>query len=297
MSDEDKVTVVKIKGLIIILRPVNCLMMGGAVLIGELIAYETLFIALPALLGFITSFSLTGASMVVNDFLDRFVDMINAPTRPIPSQLVSEKAALLYAGFLSMIGLTAAYFTNLSCLAIGGASLIVSVIYSYKGKEMGLIGNFMVSFCVTLPLFYGGFLYNSFSWSSSGLLSLAFYTLMAFLANTGREITKGIMDTEGDKLRNVRSIALQFGDRLAANLAGLFYLLVVGLSIFPWVLDIVSWHYLPFVIISDLGFIISSVKLMKKSSRENAKKGKKMVLLSLGIGLIAIIAGRIGANF
>jgi hypothetical protein len=36
---------------------------------------------------------------------------------------------------------------------------------------------------------------------------------------------------------------------------------------------------------------------MKKPSRENAKKGKKMVLLSLGIGLIAIIAGRIGTNF
>jgi geranylgeranylglycerol-phosphate geranylgeranyltransferase len=120
---------------------------------------------------------------------------------------------------------------------------------------------------------------------------------MAFLANTGREITKGIIDMEGDKLRNVRSIALRFGDRTAAYIAVFFYLFVVGLSFFPWALGLVSWHYLPFVIISDIGFIISSIKLMKKSSRENAEKVKKIVFVSLGTGLVAIITGRIGINF
>ena len=266
-------------------------MMGGAVLIGELIAYGNISMSLPSLLGFVTSFFLTGASMVANDYWDRLVDRINAPTRPIPSGLISERGALIYAIFLAVIGLVAAFFTNISCLVIAVVALLVSLTYSFKGKEVGLIGNFMVSACVALPLFYGGFLYRGFSWDFGGLWSLLFFTLMAFLANTGREITKGIVDMDGDRLRNVRSIALRFGARTAAVMAVSFYVLAISLSVFPWLYGLVSWLYLPLVAIADFGFLSSSFILFRDYSKENAKKVKKMVLLWMVVGLVAFIAG------
>ena len=68
-------------------------MMGLAVLIGELITYFTLLPFEPSLFGFFTAFTLTGTSMIVNDYWDRDVDAINAPERPIPSGLVSIKEA------------------------------------------------------------------------------------------------------------------------------------------------------------------------------------------------------------
>ena len=281
----------EIEGLLRILRPVNCLMMGGAVLIGELIAYGSIFLAFPSLLGFVTSFFLTGASMVANDYWDRLVDKINAPNRPIPSGVVSGRTAVAYAVFIAFVGLATAFFTNLPCLILAAAALLVSLAYSFKGKEAGLMGNFMVSACVAIPLLYGGFLYRGFSSNFSGLWSLFIFIAMAFLANTGREVTKGIVDVEGDRLRNVRSIALRFGARAAAVAAVTFYAIAVGLSLFPWLYGLVSWLYLPFVAAADLGFAASSFILLRDYSKGNAKRVKNTVLLLMAVGLMAFIAG------
>ena len=286
-----------LKGFVLLLRPVNCLMMGLAVIVGELIAYGNVFISLQTLLGFITSFTLTGASMVANDYWDRFVDKVNTPNRPIPSGLISEKIALVYAFILIVIGISTAILTNILCLAIAIVALSISLLYSFKGKETGLTGNFMVSACVALPLVYGGFLYKGFSWDFAGLWSLFFFALMAFLANTGREVTKSIVDVEGDRLRSVRSVALNYSEKTAVFGAISFYILSVGLSVFPWLLGFTSWFYLPFVILADAGFIASSLMLLRDGSKENAKKMKNMVLLWMMIGLLAFIAGSLRVGF
>jgi geranylgeranylglycerol-phosphate geranylgeranyltransferase len=115
--------------------------------------------------------------------------------------------------------------------------------------------------------------------------------MMVFLSITGREITKGISDMEGDKLRNIRTVALQYGRKTAASIGSTFYLLAVILSIIVWLSQLVSWLYVPIVIIADLGFTWSSLRLMRDYSRQNAKKIKKIVLVWMLIGLLAFIAG------
>lgn len=163
--------------------------------------------------------------------------------------------------------------------------------YNFKGKEAGLIGNFMVSACVALPLVYGGFVYQERSWDYKGLSSLLFFTLMAFFSNTGREITKGITDVEGDRIRNVRSVAIRSGSKGAAVIAVSFYAFAVGLSVFPWLYGLVSWLYLPFVVIADFGFSISSFILLRDYSKENARRVKNMVLFWMVIALVAFVVG------
>lgn len=60
----------KVKGFTSLIRPVNCLMMGFAVLVGGFIAAK---LASPEalVLGFTTAFALTASSMAINDFYDR----------------------------------------------------------------------------------------------------------------------------------------------------------------------------------------------------------------------------------
>ncbi|MCK5402760.1 UbiA family prenyltransferase [Candidatus Bathyarchaeota archaeon] len=284
----------KIYGLFRLIRPINCLMMGLAVLIGELITYFTLLPFEPSLLGFLTAFTLTGTSMIVNDYWDRSVDAINVPERPIPSGLVSVKEALLLAIALSTIGLLSALITNVACFVVAIISLSISIFYNIRGKQMGLIGNFMVSACIAIPLLYGGFIYQSWNVNFERLGLLLFFDLIIFLANTGREIIKGIVDVEGDKIRGIKTVAIRYSPKIASIIGILFFFSAIILSVFPWIYRMVSWIYLPIVAFSDGGFIISSIILWKNYSKENVIKVKNMILIWMIIGLLAFAIGGLG---
>jgi geranylgeranylglycerol-phosphate geranylgeranyltransferase len=278
-----------------LIRPVNAIMMGLAVLVSVFVATGTVLPLPPSLLGVLTSLTLSGASNVTNDYFDRHVDAVNAPTRPLPSGVISTTEALLLASFLGVIGLVSALSTNRLCTVIASASLVIALLYNAKGKETGLVGNLMVSALVALPLVYGGFVQGAAVNLNRLSLPIAF-TLMAFLANTGREVTKGIMDVEGDQLRGVKTVALQFDAQTAAITASLFIFSAVVLSLFPPLLGWVSWPYLPLVVVADLGFITSSYHLVKDHTKENARKIKNQALLWMLLGLSAFVAGVPAAN-
>ena len=114
---------------------------------------------------------------------------------------------------------------------------------------------------------------------------------MAFLSNTGREITKGIVDVKGDKAQGMKTLAVRYGDRNAAAVAVLFYVSAVSLTPLPWILRLVSFWFIPFVLVTDAGLIGSSFLLLRDYSRENARKIKNLVLLWFIIGLLAFVFG------
>jgi geranylgeranylglycerol-phosphate geranylgeranyltransferase len=278
----------KPSGFLRLIRPLNCLMMGFAVIVGASLV-SALNFSINLLLGFVTSFTLTGASMAINDYYDREIDAINEPNRPIPSGSVSPKEALSFAAVLSLVGFAAALITTLmtdmSCLIVAVITWMIFVTYTTKGKRTGLPGNLLVSTCVVIPFIYGGFVVENLK------LSVILFTAMAFLSNTGREVAKGIVDVEGDRSQNVRTIALLFGKRTAAVLSSILSVLAVSLSPLPWLWDLVSDWFLPFVILTDAGLIVSSILLLRDCSRKNARRVKNLNLLWFTTGLLAFIAG------
>jgi geranylgeranylglycerol-phosphate geranylgeranyltransferase len=276
----------KLMGFLQIIRPLNCLMMGFAVIVGASLV-STLNLTLNLVFGFVTSFALTAASMVINDYYDREIDAINEPKRPIPRGDVSPKEALIFALALSLIGFVAAFETNMPSLAVAIAALIISVTYITRGKGTGLPGNFLVSATVIIPFVYGGLAVGQLE--TSTLLFVA----IAFLSNTGREVTKGIVDVEGDKSHNIKTVAVTHGERTAAFFAAAFSLLAVSLSPLPWMWGLVSDLFLPPVIITDLGLIVSAILLLHDYSRTNAKKIKNLNLAWFVTGLLAFILGTI----
>jgi geranylgeranylglycerol-phosphate geranylgeranyltransferase len=280
----------KLGGYLRLMRPVNCVMMGFAVIVGAVLANPNFqdVVWLNLVCGFVTGFMLTAASMAINDYYDREIDAVNEPARPIPSGLVKPKQALAYAFILTAVGFIAAFLTNLLCLVIAIVAWIVFITYTTVGKRSGLPGNFLVSTCVAIP-----FLYGSAATLNTLSLNVSLFASMAFLSNTGREITKGIVDVQGDKTKNIQTLAVRFGEKTAAVAAALFYLLAVLLSPIPWLLNLVSVWFTPLVAITDVGLAASSAILLKDYSRENAKKIKKLVLLWFLIGLLAFIMGAI----
>jgi len=278
----------KIGGFVRLMRPVNCAMMGVAVIAGAVLANPQFssFNWLNVFYGFATGFMLTAASMTINDYYDRAIDAINEPSRPIPSGAVSTKEALAFVFVLSVVGFVFAYLASVLCLAVAVISWIIVATYVTVGKHTGLPGNFLVSACVAIP-----FIYGSITVTSQVQLNVWLFALMAFLSNTGREITKGIVDVKGDSAEGVKTLAVRYGERNAAVVAALFYVSAVCLTPLPWILRLVSFWFIPFVLVTDLGLVVSSFLLLRDYSRENARKIKNLVLLWFIMGLLAFVFG------
>jgi geranylgeranylglycerol-phosphate geranylgeranyltransferase len=280
----------KISGLVQLMRPINCAMMGFAVFVGAVLAHPQFsnFDWLGILYGFLTGFMLTAASMTINDYYDRAIDAINEPARPIPSGSVSTREALAFVFVLSAVGFVFAYLTSVLCLVVAVISWVVVVTYVTVGKRSGLPGNFLVSTCVAIP-----FIYGSITVVNQVQLSVLLFAIMAFLSNTGREITKGIVDVKGDRAEGVKTLAVRYGEKNAAVAASLFYILAVSLTPVPWFWNprLVSFWFIPLVLVTDIGLVASSALLLKDYSRESARKIKKLVLLWFVIGLLAYVFG------
>ena len=271
-----------------LMRPLNAVMMGFAVIVGAFLSNRTEVLTFPRelLLGFITGLTLTGASMAINDYYDREIDAINEPSRPIPSGAVKPKNALAFASLLTLIGVAAAFLTNLSCGLTATVAWIIMATYVTVGKRTGLPGNFMVSACVAVP-----FIYGSLAVTGKVTSNVILFAAMAFLSNTGREVNKGIADVAGDKARGVQTLAVRFGSKPAAALAAFFYSSAVLLSVIPVAWRIVSVWFIPFVAVTNFGLAFSSISLLKNPSRENARKIKNAVLIFFLFGLLGFVAG------
>lgn len=283
----------RLRGYLRLMRPINCVMMGIAVIVGAMLSNpEGINPAWTSLVyGFITGFALTAASMTINDYYDRKIDAINEPKRPIPTGLIKPQEALGFALILTAIGFLASFLTKPVyplCFATAVIAWIVFVVYTTVGKRSGLPGNFLVSACVAIP-----FIYGSIAMTSEVKMNVLLSALMVFFSITGREITKGIVDVEGDKTQNVKTLAVRYGNENAAYAAAFFYLVAVSLSPLPWFMGLVSIWYIPFVVVNDIGLAASSLMLLKDHSREEARKVKNALLAWFIFGLLAYVAGAI----
>jgi geranylgeranylglycerol-phosphate geranylgeranyltransferase len=278
----------KFGGFIRLMRPVNCIMMGFAVFVGAVLAAPQLGSLnwLNIMLGFLTGFTFCAAAMVINDYYDRKIDAINEPQRPIPSGKVKPPEALAFVGVLSAAGFVFAIFVSLLCFAVASVSLAITLTYITVGKRTGVPGNFLVSICVAIP-----FIYGSITAIGTVGLNVVLFASMAFLSNTGREITKGIVDVKGDSAEGVKTLAVRFGEKKAAIVAVAFFIFAIALTPVTWVLGLVGIWFIPFVLVTDVGLIVCSALLLRDHSREKARRIKKVVLYLFLAGLLAYIFG------
>jgi geranylgeranylglycerol-phosphate geranylgeranyltransferase len=279
----------RIEGLLRLMRPLNCIVMSLAVLVGASLTGLGNLQGVNLLFSAITAFTLTGAAMAVNDYYDFDIDKINEPNRPIPSGQVSLKTALVTTAVLTLIGLSSAFVISLFCLLFATVAWIIMVTYTTIGKRAGFPGNLLVSACVAAP-----FLFGSIVATNTITINILLFASMAFLSNTGREIAKGIVDIEGDSQHKIKTLAVVFGRKKAALAAAIFFISAVCLSTTPLILNIISIWFIPFVLVTDVGLLWCSVSLLKNPERENSRKIKKTVLFLFIFGLLAFIFGMLG---
>jgi geranylgeranylglycerol-phosphate geranylgeranyltransferase len=224
--------------------------------------------------------------MVVNDWYDLEVDRINSPDRPLASGRIHLRTAAAFAGILLILGLISSILIGLDTFIIASVFAAIAWAYNYRGKKYMLLGNMMVAASVAIPYIYGGATVGMM-----GDILLWFLALTSFLAATGREIVKTISDVKGDAARQVKSIAIVYGPRIAAYVGAFFFLGSVGSTVIPILMGEVGIIFAILILIPDILFIYASLIIVRDYSKLKALQIKKLALIGMIIGMVIFIIG------
>ncbi len=190
----------------------------GVVSTGESIS-DTWWILLKGLL--LAGPLLCAMSQTMNDYFDREVDAINEPQRPIPSGLISKQASWLVTFSLIIIGFIVAWSIHPYVMYISFVGVLMSHAYSgppLRAKQNGWFGNLIVGFAYEgVPWLTGSFAITQGYPSGETIAMAIIFSLGAHGIMTLNDFKSVI----GDKIKGVKSIPVQIGEKKAAILAAL----------------------------------------------------------------------------
>lgn len=215
----------------------------------------------------------------INDYVDREIDKISHPDRPIPSGRLEPKIAL-YVGVGSLVA--ASLFSILLwdplSIAIVVVACVLMVLYETVLKQRGFIGNLTIALLTGMVFLLGGAIVghveNSFEVAT-----------MAALVSVGREITKDIEDMEGDEGR--RTLPMIVGKKNAGIIAAIFYIAGPVLSVLPMIDHSFGPLYFT-VLVSDAMFIYAAYILFT-----NPHKSQKIAKVAMLAALVAFVLGAV----
>ena len=278
----------KVSAATAIIRPVNCVMIGFAVIVGEVVSKPTAISIPQSIFGFLTGFFICAYSMVINDIYDVEVDRVNQPERPIASGRISITGANRISLIVLIAGMACSVLSlNWVAVAVAGVYAVLSWLYSYRAKREGIAGNVIVASSLAIPFIYGGVISGGSIFGS--LLMLM--SLTAFFSGVGREVVKAIADVDGDAKRGVKSVARSSGKGVASVVGGAFFLLAVFTSLLPLLFGLANKVYQFGVIIPDVIFIFLAGSILLNPNLGNAHRVKNWALLGMLVGLIVFIGG------
>lgn len=278
----------KIAGVLQIFRPELPFAAGVCVILGEWIALGKFPSMGQILLGFVSVFFISGSALVLNDYFDLEVDKVNMPERPLPSGILSPSDALYLTGFAILAGLTASLLISITAFISCAIACVVGILYNWKFKEAGLVGNLMVSSCVAFTFLFGGMAvgdpWNVIVWC---------FAAMAFLIDLGEEIAGDAMDMEGDKKRDSRSLAIRMGRNTALAISSTLFGLVIAISFLPVIFGWLGTSYLFMVSIMNGLMIFFTVRLVRSRTSREGRSAMRGIYLGALVGMLAFLLGQI----
>ncbi|ADM28275.1 UbiA prenyltransferase [Ignisphaera aggregans DSM 17230] len=265
----------------------NDIALGYASIVGYLLCNGRSIYSV--ILLFIAAFLVGAGANTINDYIDREVDRINKPWRPIPSGIINPIEALYIAILTTAIGIIISAFLSPLNGLIAFIASILAYLYSIRLKKVLLIGNIVVASLTGLAIIFGGVLSGIESSSKMIQLDIIVVSLYATLLNLGREFLKGIEDVEGDRKLGIKTLATVFNPYIAYNASLAIYLLLIGLSFIPYLILNYSIYYLVLAIFVDITIILS-LYVARSLKSDDAWRATRILKISAFIGISAFLA-------
>ncbi len=294
----------KINAVWELMRLEHGVMLALAIFIGSIITLQTSsglsFQDFPLdkfVLTFFVALFLEASTFALNDYFDLEIDKKNKrKDRPLARGDIHPKVAIIIFVILFPLGIIISYFVNNTCFAIALITALFAIFYDVYLKRIKLLGNFYIAYVMAIPFVFGS---SAVQQSDSFFVmldpSIIIIALIAFLAGSGREIMKDVMDFEGDRKEGVKSFPRYIGIEWSKRIASFFYLIAVGLSFLPFLQSSYSLYYgnyayLGIVLLTDIILVYTSIQLLF-NQHINMPKFRKITLLAIFFGLLSFLLG------
>jgi geranylgeranylglycerol-phosphate geranylgeranyltransferase len=275
----------KITAVIKISRPVNFLIVALSVYISCLICSPGKFEILHAIFASLSFGLIASAGYIVNDIIDIKIDKINRPGRILPKGELSLNQAWLIYFLFNITGILLVIKLKIAVLLIIVTTIIIAFLYSWKIKNLSLVGNIIVSLMTGLAFVYGGVVVGNIK---TAIIPAVF----AFLINLIREIVKDMEDIEGDKANNIKTFPLKHGINAASKVAIAVAVFLILCTLIPFLWKIYKIEYFIIVLLTVNLLLVYFIKsISSNKEKENLARMSKILKLNMILGLIAIYIG------
>ncbi len=280
----------RIKEVLKLTRIEHSIILVFAVIAAEIIAGHIPGAAIRAL-SLITPIFVSMGSFAINDYRDVNADRANKRyDRPLVKGTITRRSAFNISIACFVIGILASIFINAYAFIIALIFAGLAILYSYRLKDMPLIGNVYIAFSMVIPFIFGSYVVTTNLPASIILISITI-----FLAGMAREIHGMIRDYKGDaKGRGSKNLLYHVSPERASQISAILYAEAVLVSIYMF------FFYMPFrfnlvyivpIAVADLTLLyIAYGYLVQKKSDKFYRFSRNASLAVMALSVLAFLA-------
>ena len=276
----------KIFAYIKITRPLNVFITFLVVIVAILISQKDElainFIVLAAIAAALTA----AGGNIINDIYDIETDKYSHPNRVLVKKYISKKEALALYLLIVFISILIAAYVSVILIIFVLAVTILLYIYSFRLKQLPLVGNITISLITGLAFIYGGIV--------AGNATGAFVpAVFAFFINFIRELVKDIQDIDGDLKLNYKTFSIKYGIEYSKKLIVSLSVLLIIFTIYPFITQLYRIEYFLIIMIFVNPILVLTLKMLfNKKNELHVNNVSSLLKLNMVIGLIAIWFGK-----
>ena len=214
------------------------------------------------------------AGLYLSDFLDRKLDAIQKPHRPIPSGRIKPMEALVIGGIFALTGFALSFLLSLNNVILVFVVALLVFLYAKISKSRGIIGNVNRGIVTVAAYFFGVF---SIGQSIQSIPVYIWLLAIVFLFHdTNSNLVGAIRDMEGDKRGGYITIPVKYGLKTSISISFILTIIWLSLALYlPFYYKFLKTEFY-YVMILDILILIALYIYLFKSlisfSRERALK-------------------------
>jgi geranylgeranylglycerol-phosphate geranylgeranyltransferase len=214
------------------------------------------------------------AGLYLSDFLDRRLDAIQKPHRPIPSGRIKPKEALVFGAIFAVSGFILSFLlsTNNIILVFVVAGLVFA--YAKLSKSRGITGNLNRGIVTVVAYFFGVFSINQTIESIP--IYVWFISVVFLVHDTNSNLVGAIRDIEGDKKGGYQTIPVKYGVKNSIIISLFLTIIWFSLTLFlPYYYNFLKIEFYIMMFVDLIILICLYFYLYKAIGNYSREKGLK----------------------
>ena len=206
------------------------------------------------------------AGMIKNDYFHRETDAQTNPERPLPSNRLTPKQALVPASVIYALCVISGFLLSVKAGLLVMGLVAISHLYNAFFKAKGILGSLTLPLGVGLLIVFGALV------ESNSVPRLVWYAFGATtLYDLGTHITTTFKDISRDKQHGITTTPVQLGIRPALLLAATATILAFIIALLPYWLEdsLIEKSYAVWVILGLVAAVVTRIPLYLQPNEKN----------------------------